>query len=531
MDVSLIHMRELIDAILKVRFSDVELERKYCEELLELAEKQGSTYAKSFALTYLGDYYLAMNDSVNSGKYLSAARECCLEQTYPALYMKICHLSGFYYHVINDEQNALQYYTESQAIASTLGDTHQICNAWNNIADMFERHENYEQANHYYMMAYQTMLDKDCKDARLLMMIEYNLAKNNGYIKNYNDMEYYLSLCENTSSTTDEEAAFNHIACQSGWCLLAAYRNESEKAVNIANDILKNDLYGVTDQYAIMEFLTPVALAMVNLKNSECAKKYIDLLMMHCTTNEILPMRQLIDIKVQYAQAFSHDAELLESYKSYYLTLQKILKAEDNVRASGMEAKINLLEMIKKHKTTLKEYERLSDEANLDELTGLYNRRYFNTSILEVQNVKNHVGIIMLDIDFFKQFNDTYGHISGDFALREIAAIMKKNSDKGIIPCRYGGDEFVCICINATDNEIEDFIKKVQDDVKKLAILHESSLCSDIVTLSIGYSNMVEEFYGDIEVAIKQADNALYKAKEAGRDCWRKFIGRRAVDN
>lgn len=526
MDITLTQAGTLIDTILKVRFTDLELEKKCCEELLEFANHEGSTYAKAFAYTYLGDYYLAMNDSIQSGKYLTIARNFCSTKTYPELYMKTCHLLGFYYHLINDEQNAIQYYMESQSIAQELGNTYQICNAWNNIADMYEQHDDYEQANHYYLLAYKTMIEQDCKDNRLITMLEYNLSIVNGYLGKLDEMQRYLTICEQSTYESEEDKSFHKLCYQSGRCLLESFKNNAEEAINIANEILDSNLYGLDDRYLLIVCLIPIGRAAVKLKNIECAKRCIDLLSENCTINEVLLMQRFIDLKTMFAQTFAPKDELLKSYEDYYATMHNVLKAEGEVRVLGMNAKINLLEMIKEHESTLKENERLADEINLDELTGLYNRRYFNLVTQQNHLVVERFGIIMVDIDYFKQYNDTYGHVSGDFALREVSFALKKYEIPNIIPCRYGGDEFICICLNKTDEQIEDYITNVASHIKNLSIPHENSKCESILTLSIGYSNLSQSLYDDFEIAIKQADKALYSAKDCGRNCFKKYSTR-----
>lgn len=522
MDINLTQVGILIDTILKVRFTDLELEKKYCEELLTFADDQKSTYAKAFAYTYLGDYYLAMNDSIQSGKYLMTARMMCSPKTYPELYMKICHLLGFYYHLINDEQNAIQYYMESQSIAQNLGDIYQICNAWNNIADIYEQHEDFEQAKRYYLLAYQTIIEHNCKDSRLIVILLYNISLVNYFLGDLDEMNRYLVLCEKSIPDNEDLLPFHQLCYKTGWCLFECYRGNSEAAIKIAYHILDSNFYGVTDQYLIVVFLAPIAKALIKLRNYDGAKKYIDILSNYCSLNELLLMHRFIELKTEFAQAFANKDELLDSYKDYYSTMHSIIKTENEVRVLGMNAKVNLLEMIKKHETTLKENERLIDEVNLDELTGLHNRRYFNLKIQEEQILTNSMGIIMIDIDYFKQYNDTYGHISGDFALREVALALKTKAPNDIIPCRYGGDEFICICINKTDLEIEAYINEIEDQIRKLSIHHKNSKCDTILTLSIGYSNL-SRHYRDFEIAIKQADNALYSAKENGRNCFKKY--------
>lgn len=508
-----------MDTILQVRFSDLELERQYCLELLALAEKGGSTYAKAFAYTYLGDYYLAQSNAESSGQYLHLSRELCTEYDFEALYMRACHLSGFYYHIIYDEQNALQYYLAALALGEKFDDIQQICNTWNNIADMFQSHGAYEEAKQYYQRAYEAMVSHQCKDSRLLFMILHNLAEITGLSGDAEGMERYLALGEALEPGPDSEKALNQLSMMSGRCIQAALRGERDKAVEIAKQILELGLHKLEDRYFVMELLLPVAQALVELGESECSKYYIMLLSDYSSFNETNFAQRLLRLRILYAETFSVEEERNASYRDYYYKMQSILNVEDGVRVNGMKAKIHLQEVIRQQEDTQEENKRLEDVVNVDALTGIYNRRYFDSHMGET--AESPFGIIMLDIDYFKEFNDNYGHIQGDSVLRKIGAALKAGASANIRPCRYGGDEFACICHNCTDREIEGYITSLCCRIKKLNLLHEHSGCAKQVTLSIGYCYNEADTVVDPQKTLTGADRALYLAKAEGRNCWR----------
>lgn len=513
-------MSELMDSILQVRFSDLELERQNCLELLKLAELSGSTYAKAFTYTYLGDYYLAQSDAEHSGEYLHWARELCTEHDYEALYMRACHLSGFYYHIIYDEQNALQYYMEALALGEKFDDIQQICNTWNNIADMFQSHGAFEEAKQYYLRAYDAMVFHRCDDGRLLLMILHNLAEITGLSGDAEGMEQYLSMGESLESGPVSEQSLNQLNMRSGRCIQAALRGARDKAVEIAEEILALGLYKLEDRYFVMELLLPVAQALVNLGEADCSKQYITLLSDYSSFNETNFAQRLLRLRILHAETFSDIEARNASYRDYYYKMKSILDVEDGVRVDGMKAKIHLQEVIRQQESTQQENKRLEDAANLDALTGIYNRRHFDHCMSEAAEAP--FGIIMLDIDFFKEFNDNYGHIQGDRVLREVGAALKAHASADILPCRYGGDEFVCICLHCNGQEIEHYITSLRRRIKKLNLLHEHSGCAKQVTLSIGYC--VSDADGSVipQKILTGADRALYLAKKEGRNCWRR---------
>lgn len=158
--------------------------------------------------------------------------------------------------------------------------------------------------------------------------------------------------------------------------------------------------------------------------------------------------------------------------------------------------------------------------ATTDGLTELYNHRYFQEQML--QNVETgkrydrHFSLIMIDIDFFKKFNDTYGHQSGDAVLRQVAHILKKNVRSTDVVCRYGGEEMAVILTHTGQEEALITAQKICNAVSE----HPLKLVNgnDVkVTISLGVSTFPQNGQTPQEM-IKFADDCLYVAKEHGRN-------------
>lgn len=126
----------------------------------------------------------------------------------------------------------------------------------------------------------------------------------------------------------------------------------------------------------------------------------------------------------------------------------------------------------------------------------------------------------MLDIDYFKRYNDTYGHLEGDRCLQTIANKIKNeiHMHPSYTFCRYGGEEFAVILPFANTNEGIQLATKIQKAISSLKIPHISSKISDIVTLSIGVATMYPESFLDQEEIIQLADQSLYLSKTNGRN-------------
>jgi diguanylate cyclase (GGDEF)-like protein/PAS domain S-box-containing protein len=163
---------------------------------------------------------------------------------------------------------------------------------------------------------------------------------------------------------------------------------------------------------------------------------------------------------------------------------------------------------------------RLQRQAIRDPLTGLFNRRYLDEMLKhELQRADRHdhsVGIIMLDIDHFKRFNDTHGHDGGDTLLREVALFIQNNTRGEDIACRYGGEEFTLILPGASLEDTARRAEQLREAIANIQVRHRGKRLQS-VTISLGVS--IYPIHGTSDEAVmKAADTALYQAKAAGRD-------------
>lgn len=164
----------------------------------------------------------------------------------------------------------------------------------------------------------------------------------------------------------------------------------------------------------------------------------------------------------------------------------------------------------------------LAELSIQDALTGIANRRRFDQYLIETWNMllssRKPISLILLDVDFFKKYNDTYGHQAGDRCLMEVANIIEEAVDSKVdLAARYGGEEFAVI-LQSDRNRAKRMAEKIRINIEKMGIPHTCSDVSDVVTVSLGVMTAIPSQNTDISVLISQADQALYKAKEQGRN-------------
>lgn len=165
---------------------------------------------------------------------------------------------------------------------------------------------------------------------------------------------------------------------------------------------------------------------------------------------------------------------------------------------------------------------KLEEKSYIDELTGMPNKRklYKYLKELEIQSKEDegYISVLFLDIDYFKKYNDNYGHVKGDEILKNVGDILQKVCiEKGIQGFRFGGEEFIIVADNCNETEAIDISKVIQNYIKEASIEHKYSDIADVITLSIGI-NICKKDNLKKEYILTQSDKALYEAKKEGRN-------------
>ncbi|MFC1510180.1 diguanylate cyclase [Candidatus Omnitrophota bacterium] len=165
---------------------------------------------------------------------------------------------------------------------------------------------------------------------------------------------------------------------------------------------------------------------------------------------------------------------------------------------------------------------KLYKRAIFDGLTELYNRTFFETyvnkTIHEAHRYKNALSLLIIDIDFFKDFNDTYGHQTGDIVLKKISNILKNSVRKSDVAARYGGDEFVMLLTETNIEGAGVFAERLRKSVENADIIVQADNKKEILkaTLSIGITELTDQI--NVGELMELVDKALYRAKNRGRN-------------
>jgi diguanylate cyclase (GGDEF)-like protein len=182
---------------------------------------------------------------------------------------------------------------------------------------------------------------------------------------------------------------------------------------------------------------------------------------------------------------------------------------------------VSVGETIKLSLSNLKLRDELRLQTIQDPLTGLFDRRYLDETLPRELNRAQRLGtplcVVMLDIDGFKHFNDSFGHGPGDSLLREFANILHKHLRKSDISCRYGGDEFLLVLPDSSIVDTQQRMEEIRTYVSGLQQTHQDGQELDLITLSAGIAHAPEHGTTASEL-LRASDEAMYAAKQAGRN-------------
>jgi diguanylate cyclase (GGDEF)-like protein len=192
--------------------------------------------------------------------------------------------------------------------------------------------------------------------------------------------------------------------------------------------------------------------------------------------------------------------------------------------ASLQERNRELVALVEERTRALEDINgKLEALSNTDGLTGIANRRYFDRMLAQewdrAQRAGTALALIMIDVDLFKHFNDYYGHVAGDGCLQALAqALAQAGRRAGEMAARYGGEEFVVLLPDTSEHDALEIAQNIQLALRSLGLPHGDTP-PGIVTVSLGVASLSPSKQHAAEDLVRQADLALYRAKQSGRDC------------
>ncbi|WP_197047376.1 GGDEF domain-containing protein [Planktothrix serta] len=234
----------------------------------------------------------------------------------------------------------------------------------------------------------------------------------------------------------------------------------------------------------------------------------------------VLWMNNYSELKTQTPQALATTLEALNPFVNRNTSLNTL---PTDMTINSLKKQVQLQqELLIKLQAENQQLKRL---ASLDDLTQLANRREFYNCLQEQWQScqEDHLSMLLCDVDFFKLYNDTYGHLAGDYCLQQIAnaietAVKRVREPEPYLVARYGGEEFAVILPHLDLENARKVAEEIQLQIRSLKIPHRSSPIRSNITSSLGVACCVPGEKSYLQELISAADQAMYKAKSEGRD-------------
>lgn len=505
----------LIDILQKYSFQESAFHIDKFKELLILSDKSNYLYGQAIAHIYLAQSYQISKQEDLYEHHLRLAKSMAKKHDYVDVMMIYHNLKGFDYAEQSDELSAMSAYLKGADLAIELKDDKSCAKFYNNIAEIFYDDEAYQDALEFYLKAIALLENSDSETINVYKKTIYiNLVFVYGHLQQVREAQRYMKKCRDIQCTAgilpliELEASIQVLIVE----------NKKDKAIQASEALIemlaKNDLDPIIQQPIYLYLLEILILIEKETAAAWCLDKIETLY----SQNKPTISMKIEKLKMLYHRTFHKNQDKL--YEEFYHVAIKNERLNKQYMVNSFRGSFSLYEARKLEQSMLNKQEYLQDAADRDGLTHLYNRRYISklfSKFKQDDRIKS-LAYMMIDIDYFKEYNDDYGHLKGDEVLCFITKTLQAASDQDSYASRYGGDEFACLFVNKSKEEIALFIKYVQEELSLAHVDHRKSKHHDIVTLSFGVYNEEDTKSFQEQALIKKADLALYQAKKMGRN-------------
>lgn len=516
-------VQNFINDTIQYRESGNCLDYDTCQKILEYAADTGSQKLTGLGLYYLAEYYWQKGEYENTMQCLTESVGCLENARMYELLAKAHNMMGAVSDRKNNRMVALSSYYNCLQYAEKYHFYYIQGMAESNIAYTLVRMRLRQEAIQHYRIAI-TCYDKSEKTYqlnynRINCMIECGCC--HMYL---GEMEEALQLWHQIEQILREapESYYSKITLEMYRIPCELLKGHEEEALKLAEDLLEQ----LSDRDVfeeIMDELVILAGIMAILPDGKYLEKLIRIIDEKHIEEYYNIFLDMYPFKSEFLQKRGLTREYIDYTRQYFDLYEKY-------QQENREALINVIELQNRLKNVTLDWanmkasnRELESLAMHDELTGLANRtflhEYFTGSFEHAYEEHELMGVELMDIDFFKEYNDHYGHLAGDQCLKAIAGVLRKQQVPGKIFCaRYGGDEFLILYTGMTAEKIRRVSEDILREVRKLKIPHECSDCSNYVSVSQGVFARIPAGNNREWDFTSRADDLLYKAKNCGRN-------------
>lgn len=494
-----------------------------CQKVMEYAADTGSQKLAGLGLYYLAEYYWQNDQYENTLQCLTESIGYLKNEQMYELLARTYNMMGAVSDRKNNRMVALSSYYNCLQYAEKYHFYYIQGMAESNIAYTLVRMRLRQEAIQHY----RTAIDSYSKSEKTYQL-NYNRINcmiECGCCHMYmGEMEEALRLWNQIEQIIREapESYYSKITLEMYRISCELLQGHEEEALKLAADLLEQ----LSDRDVfeeIMDELVILAGILAILPDGKYLQELIRIIDEKHIEEHYNIFLDLYPFKSELLQKKGLTWEYIDYTRQYFDIYEKY-------QQENREALINVIELQNRLKnvtldwTNMKASNReLESLAMHDELTGLANRtflhEYLTSSFEHAYEEHELMGVELMDIDFFKEYNDHYGHLAGDQCLKAIAGVLRKQQVPGKIFCaRYGGDEFMILYTGMTVEKIRRVAEDILREVRKLKLPHECSNCSNYVSVSQGVFVRIPVGNNKEWNFTSRADELLYKAKSCGRN-------------
>jgi diguanylate cyclase (GGDEF)-like protein len=437
------------------------------------------------------------------------------------MHIRCTNLLGIGYSALGQHTLALQSYQEAYRVAKERHLYKMYDLLENNMGSEYANLEAADMAVRYLKKVHHRMKQRTNVDESLHMIVLYNLADSYAKLEEYEKAEHYLKICDELADRAGDDSERGILAIlHTRVAYLTGKEEEGNQYADEINHYLQNM---VIRNFEILEDVERIALHQISIGEFDRANVLCDYLE-GCA-------RQTEQCKHEI-YAYRVKAHYYDKIKDYEKSLEYFRRLDKEVRRLSVQERQFQLRIDQDREKANQRIDELKREfekqvifQSRDGLTGLLNRRGFsavmNSYIDEAKRRQVPVGCIFIDVDHFKEFNDTYGHVTGDDCLERIGDVclkIEKNKER-LHFARFGGDEILGMMLGYKEKDVVQTACEVADAVKALHIPHSFEKETGRVTISIGVLNEIPKADVDLLEFMKRLDKALYESKAQGRNC------------
>lgn len=519
-------MKDRMEQILKIRHESPAREIELCLELLKSASPD-DWYTQAFARTYLADGYQTVGRLEEAIQESQAALEITKKNGYDQLTMVLYNLSGIIHVGLLDEQEALDYFFEGMEFAKKMEDSMMQAALLSNIGRIYAKAGAYDKARDSLQEAYEIARTSKKNEKNVRFSREQFLIQNAVLSLEKQDIDEALSYLNEVVADMKEplqNKSIFDIDVQLLFACCYAKKGERALAVEYVESVLE-EIEMQKNPYVRLDFYYSVIEFWITLEAYEealaIAKKAESILQ---TMNNVGRWLKLSQYEVTIYQKLGQQDALREVYKVYCEDDMALTESRKKAKIKRLKKRIELQNERNRHANMEARQNALFSKNEYDELTGVWNRRgirsHMEQAYEQAKEKKEPFALVLVDVDFFKEYNDTYGHVAGDESLKQVAMILKDAmQDKGMVG-RYGGDEFLLAIHGMESSKVRQILDDIRKRLQACEILNTNSKVSEYLTLTMGGMNRIPDMSTDFLEHLRYADRVLYRVKEKSRDAF-----------